>query len=119
MEEPEQATPQGSAEEQLKSVIEEAIRRQEVQVEEHVETFGAEHAETLAMRSELAYSYWHSGRVAEAIEVEEDVLEISERTLGPEAPATLRARVNLAASFWAAGRHDEAIRIEEEVLEAT
>ena len=48
--------------EPLKSVIENAIARQEQQVQEHVATFGAEHAETLTMRSELAYSYWHAGR---------------------------------------------------------
>src|ERR1700710_3011855 len=105
--------------EAFENVIEKAIERQETQVEEHIEAFGAEHAETLVMRSELAYSYWHIGRHDDAMAIEEDVLEISERTLGPDDPGTLRARVNLAASYWSAGRHDDAIRIEEEVLEAT
>src|SRR4051812_22945873 len=115
MEEQGQVAQEGAGE-KLDSVIEKAIARQEEQVQEHIATFGAEHAETLTMRSELAHSLWLAGRLDEAIEVESDILQITERTMGAEAPGTLRARENLAVSYWSAGRHDEAIRIEEEVL---
>ena len=99
MDEQEQVEEQGAAED-VRTVIEKAIERQEQQVAEHEKFFGAAAAATLSMRAELAYSYWHSGRHEEAIAVEEDILEISERTQGAESPSPLRARVNLAASYW-------------------
>ena len=119
MEEQEQAS-RRARQRSSADVIEEAIERQEQQVEEHIEAFGAEHAATLvdARRARVLLLADRSPRGGDR-RSRRTSLEISERTLGAESPATLRARVNLAASYWSAGRHEEAIRIEEEVLEAT
>ena len=77
---------------------------------------GADHPDTLASRSNLAYAYWSVGRLEEAIALFERTLTDSERVLGADHPDTLASRNNLAAAYQSAGRLAEAIALFERTL---
>ncbi len=78
---------------------------------------GADHADTLAARFNLAGAYMNAGRVTEAWPIFADVVERRTRNLGSDHRDTLIARYHLADAHRTAGRHNEAIKIDEEVAE--
>ena len=77
---------------------------------------GADHADTLATRNNLALAYQAAGRMAEAITLHEQNLADRERVLGADHPETLATRGNLALAYRAAGRTAEAITLHEQNL---
>jgi hypothetical protein len=67
------------------------------------EAFGAEHAETLIARANLAFWTGAAGDPAAARDQFAALLPVVERVSGPEDPGTLLARANLAQSTGQAG----------------
>ena len=64
---------------------------------------GADHADTLTTRDNLALAYREAGRTAEAITLHEQTLADRERVLGADHPDTLATRNNLADAYQVAG----------------
>ena len=77
---------------------------------------GGTHSESLQSRSNLAYAYRASGRLAEAIPLFERTLAEREQVLGGAHPDILQSRNNLGAAYQAAGRPAKAIPLFERTL---
>ena len=77
---------------------------------------GAEHAETLTARDNLAIAYRDRGRVAEAITLHKQVMRGAKRTLGEAHPSTIACLGHLAEDYLAAGLPARAIPLHEQAL---
>jgi tetratricopeptide (TPR) repeat protein len=77
---------------------------------------GADHADTLISRNNLAVAYRAAGRTADAIPLLERILAVSERVLGADHADTLISRNNLAMVYQDAGRIADAIPLYEHTL---
>jgi len=77
---------------------------------------GAEHAETLSAKENLAHTLKQAGRIRAAEILEREVVSARERVLGADHSDTLRARGNLAVTLWEIGDREPAERLEREIL---
>lgn len=84
---------------------------------------GAEHADSLATRSQLESALYYQGKYAEDEEVIRTLLALKEKVLGLEHPETLKARNNIGALLFAEGKYAEAetefrtvLKLKEKVL---
>ena len=77
---------------------------------------GADHAETLMARNNLATAYQAAGKLDAAVFLFKRTLTDRERVLGTDHPMTLTSRNNLAGAYREAGRLDEAISLYEAAL---
>ena len=82
---------------------EEALAVSEAVLPRYVACYGAEHPNTLIIRSNIVGAMSLLGRAAEALVQGEDILAIRRRTLGERHPDTLIAIGNLAATAMRAG----------------
>ena len=62
------------------------------------QVLGADHPDTLAVRSNLAGAYYSVGRFSEAIDAWEELLLDCQQVLGLEHPLTKRVEKNLEAA---------------------
>ena len=77
---------------------------------------GADHPDTMAARSDLAFAYRSAGQLREAVPAYERALADRERVLGPSHPETLTSYGNLAHAYLDAGRVDAGIGLFERTL---
>jgi len=77
---------------------------------------GAEHAETLSAKENLALTLKQAGRVGAAEILEREVVSSREKLLGADHSDTLRARGNLAVTLWEMGDREPAELVEQEIL---
>ncbi len=77
---------------------------------------GADHADPLKSRGNLALAYQSAGRTDEALRLYEQNLKQREAKLGPDHPDTIRSRGGLALAYQSAGRTDEALRLYEQIV---
>jgi hypothetical protein len=82
---------------------------------------GADHSDTLASISELAFTLCQEGqggkdKCAEAVKLNADVLERQKRVMGPEAHYTIVTMDNQAIMLAASGQTAEAEKLEFEAL---
>ncbi|HVK19135.1 MAG TPA: serine/threonine-protein kinase, partial [Fimbriiglobus sp.] len=72
------------------------------------ELLGAEHKDTLLLRSDLAAVYSESGQTQRALDLFERTVPALARQLGPDSPEVLNRRARYATALVGAGRLEEA-----------
>jgi hypothetical protein len=83
-----------------------------------VAQLGADHPDTLNVKSHLAVLYWRMKKLDRSIPLFEEMLQQWKQKLGPGHPDTLRALANLGVNFCDAGRLDDGLRCLEEATAA-
>ncbi len=94
----------------------EAIELTERQIEIMTELDGAEHPDTLIVRSRLASTFIYSEQPERAEQALTELIEIQGRVMGEEHPNTFGTRANLASLYLRTGRYAEAEAIYVELL---
>lgn len=73
---------------------------------------GAEHAETLLIRSNSASNLNRMGNHAEAADTLRDVIALQTRVLGAEHPTTLVSMASFSTTLFSLGKRDEAVQLQ-------
>ncbi|KAH8834572.1 hypothetical protein DL96DRAFT_1810811 [Flagelloscypha sp. PMI_526] len=87
------------------------------QVSEMRVTLGAEHPETLASMSNLAWAYLDLGRDQDSLNLYTHVLELQKRLLGEEHDDTLATMSNLVVTYNNLNQHCNALELGKHVLD--
>ena len=85
-------------------------------LEHRASKLGAEHAETLISKNNVAAAHQLGGRIDEAVREFESVLKLRRAKLPVDHPDTLKSMNNLALALREAGRSSEAVAMLEDVL---
>ena len=83
---------------------------------DRLRVLGADHADTLTTRNNLAGAYWGEGDLGRAISLYEQALADRLRVLGADHPDTLGSRNDLSGAYEAAGDLGRAIPLHEQAL---
>ena len=87
-------------------------------VEMSTSVLGAEHAETLLIRSNSASNLNRMGNHAKAADTLRDVIALQTRVLGAEHPATLVSMASFSTTLFSLGKRDEAVQLQRDVIAA-
>src|SRR5262249_42925972 len=80
---------------------------------------GVDHADTLRVMSNLAWTYSNQGKWDDAMKLNQTVLDASIQLLGADHPNTLTAMANLALTCSNQGKWDNAMKLEQTVLDVS